>query len=1626
MINRKRIIVSLLTCFFLYCLTLQLEAGFSGFRQSATKANKDLKNIFTSHSEVTPDKSKSFKLESYKKMPYLKIEIGTPGDGSYMSNTPITVTGMVRISYFYTHQHAYFLPYKPKLIVKVNGVRARVKMSGHAAEAKFAATGIPLTEGDNRITASVYIYNGPYSQPFQYHILPYAKDEITVTLDTTLPELSITNPQEDSYTNQSQIDVSGTFNEINLDTITVNGVAATIAGNTFTAEGVPLDNEGDNPIFAEITDLVEQSDSHQINVIRDTTPPQNPSITINEDNYTNSITINLSLSAEGATEMIISEALDFTGADWEVYATGKVFTLTIGDGFKTVYAKFRDESQNETDFASDTIILDQTTPEIDITSPEDGSYTTQTQVDVSGTFTEINLDTITVNGIPATIEGTTFTAEGVPMEEGPNTITAVITDLAENQNTDEITAIRDIIALEIEINLPDDNFNTTKNLIKVWGTVNDNQAAVTVNGISALVGNNQFAAGEIPLRQGENIIIAEATDLSNNTASDQITVNLSSLPATQMLVDDFSDGQHDTNILGFWTGDNQSCTENADINGYHKISWDNDSSYWYSDLWNTTTLPEGTDISHYERLTFKIKGASGGENFSIELEDIPHGPDFNKRIEISDYTNLTTQWQEVTIPLKDFAVYGIWKSQVRSIVFNFNKTTAGTIYIDDLKFKPCLIDTFADDNPGTNSLGYTTGDDNSLAENIDIGGYHKLQWNDTDGYWYTDLWDGNGEFNAGGFKYISLRLRGEIGDENFSLELQDNQTADSVEIADYIDVDQSWDYIYIPLADFSVDRSSLQKLILNFNKQSAGTIFIDRIGITNTNNGSLAKFQSTGPVKIAGKQLLVNGAPFMVKGVGYQPTPIGTQPRNNQDLYQDPGLYNRDLPLLREMGCNTIRIWKKANSHDFLRACYNQSVNPIYVIMGFPIEYNNLGNTETRNLIKQEFMEYVLEYKDEPAVLVWALGNEINMTYAGNMSDWYSLANELAEIAYQIEGQNYHPVAIVNRDLEHIGEEAFYSTDDLLTHVDIWGMNAYRGLSYRGFFESYSQISAKPLLITEYGADSWHSGITPSQGHEDPDTQAEYYLNNWTEIKNAVGCAGGTLMEYTDEWWKVVGGNYDMQDYGGFQDRYDQPDNYSNEEFWGLFRVQDNGEEPDIIIAKRAYEVMELGFNNLSYPELTLAWEFNVNGDSEGWTPVDGLTGFTVEGGILHTEVTGPNPIMDSPDGLAINGLLYSGIEICMKVTGGMKAKFLWRKDGEVEFIEENNKEFLLFGDGNYHIYHIYLGNHPNWNESIVHLRLNPTSDSSGQIEIDYIRIVQGELPEDFTPPEDVTNLTAESGNEMVTLTWTASQNSEGDLADQLLYIDDGTGYSLPENLGCSVSSYEVTGLTNAVTYTFKITCIDEVLNESDGATIQAVPQDTTAPEDITDLTAVPGDGMVTLNWTASINGEGDLANQVLYIDSGSGYSEGQNLGPSAVSYIASSLNNGQLYKFKITCIDEVPNESAGAVAEAIPQPAQAPQIEISSPEDGCITGNTTITVSGTVDNDSAVVTVNGISATVTSGIFTANNVSLPNEEENQILAVAEYGGYTGQDVITVYRDTTSPELEITTPKDGEIVIGYP
>lgn len=280
---------------------------------------------------------------------------------------------------------------------------------------------------------------------------------------------------------------------------------------------------------------------------------------------------------------------------------------------------------------------------------------------------------------------------------------------------------------------------------------------------------------------------------------------------------------------------------------------------------------------------------------------------------------------------------------------------------------------------------------------------------------------------------------------------------------------------------------------------------------------------------------------FPVQGAAYSPVPIGS---GIGDPHITPAIHDRSMALLAEMHANTIRTYGGADTVLLRKA----AAAGIRVIVGYWVQLDmDLSDPANRKAILDGFVSLVSELKDEPGVLMWNIGNEQNWNN-GNTRAWYSLVQEMAVAAYAVEGPGYHPVCANNGAFANIGDAAFDADDASLTYMDLWCANDYQ-TDFTPSFDTFRIRTKKPIVMTEFGIDA----LDHRTRQEDETKQESYDGANWSQILAASDvCAGGTVFEFTDEWWKA--GDPLSHDFGGSA-RSVSPDGYSDEEWWGLVAV---------------------------------------------------------------------------------------------------------------------------------------------------------------------------------------------------------------------------------------------------------------------------------------------------------------------------------------------------------------------------------------------------------------------------------------------------------------------------------------
>ena len=250
-------------------------------------------------------------------------------------------------------------------------------------------------------------------------------------------------------------------------------------------------------------------------------------------------------------------------------------------------------------------------------------------------------------------------------------------------------------------------------------------------------------------------------------------------------------------------------------------------------------------------------------------------------------------------------------------------------------------------------------------------------------------------------------------------------------------------------------------------------------------------------------QLLRDGKPYQIRGAG------GDGP----------------LDRLAAAGANSIRTWNAVNVGPVLDEAHALGMT---VTVGIWLEHERHGfdysdKQQVRAQLEQA-REAVLRYKDHPALLLWGVGNEMEVPESGDDPRIWAAVNDVAAMIKELDP--HHPTMTVTAE---IGGGRIEMVHRHTPAIDIHGINAY-GAASSVARRMREGGATKPYVITEFGpAGSWEVPTTDwGAPFEQTSTQkADFYrqsyqqsvLDNPGMALGAYAFLWGAKMEGTATWF---------------------------------------------------------------------------------------------------------------------------------------------------------------------------------------------------------------------------------------------------------------------------------------------------------------------------------------------------------------------------------------------------------------------------------------------------------------------------------------------------------------------------
>lgn len=251
--------------------------------------------------------------------------------------------------------------------------------------------------------------------------------------------------------------------------------------------------------------------------------------------------------------------------------------------------------------------------------------------------------------------------------------------------------------------------------------------------------------------------------------------------------------------------------------------------------------------------------------------------------------------------------------------------------------------------------------------------------------------------------------------------------------------------------------------------------------------------------------LLRDGRPYLIRGVG------GSGSKQ----------------LLKELGGNSFRTWDAENIDAQLDEAQRLGLT---VTVGIWLKHERHGfDYSDAEFVASQFetvRRQVLRYRDHPAVLMWALGNEMEGESGDDAAIWSHIESCAALV------KRLDPTRPTMTVVAEIGGGRVANIDRLCPSIDVIGVNSYAGAA--SLVQRYRAAGGtKPLVITEFGpVGTWEVERNEFGALPEPtgNAKAEMYRRHYTAtvidgadlVLGSYAFAWGSKLEMTQTWFGMM------------------------------------------------------------------------------------------------------------------------------------------------------------------------------------------------------------------------------------------------------------------------------------------------------------------------------------------------------------------------------------------------------------------------------------------------------------------------------------------------------------------------
>lgn len=243
------------------------------------------------------------------------------------------------------------------------------------------------------------------------------------------------------------------------------------------------------------------------------------------------------------------------------------------------------------------------------------------------------------------------------------------------------------------------------------------------------------------------------------------------------------------------------------------------------------------------------------------------------------------------------------------------------------------------------------------------------------------------------------------------------------------------------------------------------------------------------------------GKPYYVKGLG--------------------GEVNLDKVVA--IGGNSVRLWGVEHAQQILDEAQAKGLT---VMLGLWLQHERHGfDYDNKEKVQKQlayFKTVIDKYKNHPALLMWGIGNELDLQYT-NTNCWYAV-QDIAKYVHEVDPN--HPTSTVTAGLDSMEVQLIKSR---APDIDVYCVNTYGDIA--NVPKNIARFGwTGPYMITEWGPNGyWESPVTDwkvSIEQTSTEKKQVYYdrYKNYIEPNKNI-CLGsyaflwGAKQEYTETWF---------------------------------------------------------------------------------------------------------------------------------------------------------------------------------------------------------------------------------------------------------------------------------------------------------------------------------------------------------------------------------------------------------------------------------------------------------------------------------------------------------------------------